>query len=202
MKIKGLEYIKNSNGQSIKEMFITDFQPIGETLWNDLIKNNYIYEDEYGLLFLTPKGYEMLDLKVIPYKDNLGYLLTNCPYGYIHSYRKIPKLGSNTCSKCEFFEENNSDKNYVICNIESKKSSVKVSKIINNIEGKSGTSGCSGINGYGRVTGTSGYGSVTGVWIDESPNLSQQWKDSLNMKGDLGSGEEYILLNDKGERSW
>lgn len=167
-----LEYVMNSKGNAIVEMFYMDFSPIGEKIWNALVELDYVYEDEYGLIFLTPKGCEGLGMKVIHYKDEKGMLRTTCPYGtQAHSRVIVPKVGSGVCAQCRFFELNNTEKNYVICRIEMEKNKVEMEKIRGM---KLGRSGLSGTSGYGGVSGTNGYGhisgnSITEVWIDDLP---------------------------------
>lgn len=184
---KGLEYIKTSNGEITKEVFFDD---MSKGMWVYLVEKNYVEEDEYGLVFLTPMGYEALGMKIVHYKDEKGFLKTNCPYGtYAHSRPMIPKVGSGICEQCKFFEYNNTEKNYVVCCIEMEKNKVEIGKIrdrildVNvSISGTSSTSGLSGTSGY---SGRSGYGHIrgdatSGEWVVEQP--------------------DYIILNDRGER--
>ncbi len=54
-----LKYIKNTDGHATLENFIEDWEPIGQTVWNDLIRFKSV-EIIGNKIYLTKKGEEQL----------------------------------------------------------------------------------------------------------------------------------------------
>ncbi len=49
------KYVQNTNGGATKAHFTEDFEPVGEMLWDDLSRNEYV-EERDGKIYLTDLG--------------------------------------------------------------------------------------------------------------------------------------------------
>ena len=55
---RALQYVKNTNGGATKAIFIDDYEPVGELLWNSL--QSLVREDGNGRIWLTDDGKKIL----------------------------------------------------------------------------------------------------------------------------------------------
>lgn len=60
MQVNTLQYVMNTNGGATRNDFVEDHAPIGEKLWNDLVRNGWVREDDNLRIFLTETGLRAL----------------------------------------------------------------------------------------------------------------------------------------------
>lgn len=60
---KYLRYIKNTNGHATRAAFIEDWEPIGVSVWLDLVQADLATLNMNGYVVLTPNGEAKLEEK-------------------------------------------------------------------------------------------------------------------------------------------